>query len=601
MANIRLLLLGSGLLLAGLWTAGVIVLLKPAGWLVHAALTAAGLPLIFLQLADLDRGWLDRERIGARIRDAIALSTPLGLFWALNHPALNAWWIRDDPCHLVLIQEHGIWRPFVHSIGFFLTPLLNFSLGVDVSLFGLEPRAFYSHQLLAFSVLIVVGYRFLRIYLRPAGASLALALFVVSVPAFAVARLLMNRHYLEGLILALVALALYRRSITSDRYLLAILGAALYLLATTAKEVFVPLIMLLPFLAAGDLSRRWRHGLPFALAAAIYGLWRLTMLGLGNSLSAYGALSGEFHFATLLEIPRLVGITQPWQLVIAGVASATAVLALSRRSRPTGLAIGAGLIALAAPIAPVAARLEPRHLFLWAFAIAAVLAAGLEASAATSRHRGLAPIRALAATLLLLLALACLTHSTFWRHFDPTVDQHRSEGRFVFDDSREGLLLTEVNHSTFLQCLAQLRRDVVGKPGGPGFCGDACFCSEGLPQLAGKPRWRYEGGRIATVEDVTGDCNAGRPLAVALSHDQASGTMSWTFGPYDDGVYEVLLLSGVETLGVSIPVTLPQQGSLPYWLSEPLHFVVKYRSSAGWQTYSPVYTVEPDGAATIEP
>ncbi len=573
----------------------------PVGSLARVTLVAAVLPLIALQLGAGHRA----SQAGANpwILDGIALATPLGLFWALNHPALDAWWIRDDPCHLVLILEHGIWRPFVSSIGFFLTPLLPLSLGIDFSLFGLEPTAFYGHQLVSFSMLIVVGYGFLRAFLTPAGASLALALFVVSVPAFAVARLLMNRHYLEGLILALAGLALYRRSITSGRYLSAVLAAVFYLLATTAKEVFVPLVVLLPFLAAGDRSRRWRHAVPFVLAAGVYGIWRLTLLGWANNLSGYGALGGEPHLAALLGAPRLLGLVRPWQLGIAVVAGLVAVVVLSGRSRSAALAIVAGLVALAAPLIPVATRLEPRHLFLWAFAAAALLAAVLDGARSTSHRAGAsilwAPVRALAAMSLLLLALVSLTGSPFWRHMDPTIEHHRNEGSFVLDSSSDGLLLTTVNHSTFLQCLAQLRREVSGRPGGPGFCGDACFCSRELPDQA---RWRYaDSGLVAVADSVGQGCATDQPLEVEMAHDQARNRMSWTFGPYSEGTYEVLLISGVETPEISIPVVLPRQGSMPYWLFEPVRFVVKYRSLEGWQTYSPVYSVEPDGRAIAEP
>ncbi len=564
-------------------------------------LAAAALPLIALQLG------LGRS-LSPRARDVVALATPLGLLWALNHPALDSWWIRDDPCHLVLILEHGIWRPFVSSIGYFLTPLLIFSLGVDFSLFELDATAFYAHQLISFSVLILAGYGFLRSYLSPAGASLALALFVVSVPSFAVARLLMNRHYLEGLLLALISLTLYRRSVDGGQYPLAILGAVFYLLATAAKEVFVPLVALLPFLAGGDRRRRWRHGLPFCVAAGVYALWRLYMLGWSNSFSGYGALGGEFRFAALLDVPRMLGLERPRQWGVAAVALGAALVNLGRRSRSAALGAGVAIVALTAPLTAVAARLEPRHLFLGAFAAAAVVAAAVDAPWPGFNARGVALLRALVTSLLLLLALAWLTGSHFWGHLEPTLAHHESEGRFVLDDSRDGLLMTTINHSTFLQCLARLRREARPSPGGPGFCGDACFCSQELPS---EQRWQYADGRLTPLVPLRGnppegdaagrDCDAGRPLEIELSHDRTEKRMSWTFGPYAEGVYEVLLISGVENPGVSIPVAIPRRGSMPYWLVEPLRFVVKYRSPEGWQTYSSVYLVESDGEAAAVP
>ncbi len=57
--------------------------------------------------------------------------------------------------------------------------------------------------------------------------------------------------------------------------------------------------------------------------------------------------------------------------------------------------------------------------------------------------------------------------------------------------------MTTVNHSTFLECLARLRREVLVKPGGPGFCGDSCFCAE---QFSGEKRWRYDGRQVVDGE-----------------------------------------------------------------------------------------------------
>ena len=557
------------------------------------------MPLIALLFSESRRAsGAANERLAAPwALNAIALAAPLGLLWALNAQAFSSWWLRDDPCVLVQIQEHGIWRPFFSPISSLLIPLQTFSLGLDFSLFGLEPTAFYGHQLLSFSVLIVAGYGFLKAYLTASGSSLALSIFVLTAPAFAVAQQLMNRHYLEGLALALISLTLYRRSVDGGRYSLAILGAALYLLAAAAKEVFVPLVALLPFLAGSDRRRRWLHGLPFVLAAGVYGLWRLYMLGWSNSLSGYGDLGEEFRFAALLRAPTLLGLTRPWQAILGVAALAAATLAVARRFPTSRPGLGVGLAALAAPLVPVAAQLEPRHFLLGALAAGALLAAALEAPA-TFLDR-FATARALAGTFLLLLTLASLTGSQFWRHLEATVAHHRSEGSFVLTDPGDGLLLTTVNHSQFLQCLAQLRREVLGQPDGPGFCGDPCFCSRHLPESRS---WRYQDGRIATAEMVAAeDCDVDRPLAIELSHDREQNRISWTFGPYAQGVYEVLLISGVGAPGVSIPVALPRQGSTPYWLFEPLRLVVRYRSPEGWQTYSTVYTVKPDGEATSTP
>ncbi len=588
----------AGLLLAVLWTAGVVELLAPADWLARLALAAAGLPLIALLLG----------AGGPRIRPLLGLLAPLALLWAVNYQALGSWWLLDDPCNLALVAEQGSWRPFVHSSGSFLNPLLYVSLGLDLSLFGLQPTAFYAHQLLSFSLLLAVASAFLRAYLTPAGSGLALSLFAVTLPVFAIAQLQMNRHYLEGLVLTLASFVLYRRAVESGRCRWAIPGAALYLLATTAKEVFVPLVVLLPFLmtrgtSRGSATEDWRarlfQGLPYGAALGAYGLWRLYMLGWSNSLSGYGTMGGEPRLDAVLRLPALLGFAHPWQQLAAAAAFAAAVLALGRRSKLFLAAAGVGLVVVMAPLIPTAGRLAPRHAFIPCFAVTAILAAALETARPRWRRAWRVLAQALAGTLLLLLALSSLTSAPFWRYFERTLDHLGSEGRFVLDGESGGLLLTTVNHTGFLQCLAQLRQDVLAWPGGPGFCGDPCYCSRAFP---GESRWLYSGGQIAAAPDPSaGDCDARRPLEVRMSHDRTARRMSWRFGPYAEGSYEVLLFSSAGGRpGISIPVAIPRQGSMPYWLSRPLRFVLKYRSPEGWQTYSPVFRVEPGGEAAAE-
>ncbi len=534
----------------------------------------------------------DIERPPRRGTGLLALATPLVLLWMLHARALESWWIRDDPCHLAAILDHGLWRPFVQPIGFFLTPWLNLSLGLDLTLFGLAPEAFYAHQLASFSLLILVGYGFLRAWLTPAFAGLALALFVASPAAFAVTQQLMNRHYLEGLILLLASFSLYRRATVSQAWPPALLGAALYLLATATKEVFVPAVLLLPFLACGELRGRLRRAAPYGVALAVYGIWRLAMLGWSNSISAYGSSVGPPPPAALLEgLRALLGVPKPWQALLAAALLAAAALTLGRRSKAALGGLAVGVLVLAVPLVPVLTRLAPRHFFLASFAAAAVLAAALQPPASeTGRWRR---ARAACATILLLLTLGSLSVSWTWRSLDAAVAHHRGEGRFVLESPENGLLLTTLQDSRYLECLSRLRREVLEDPGGPGFCGDPCYCSEAFPDAA---IWRVAEDRPRRVDSAPEPgCDARREVAVAMTHDRQRGRLSWRFGPWQEGRYEALLISGEAPPGVSIPVAVPRQGSMPYWLFEPLRLVVKYRSPEGWQTYSAVLTVEPDG------
>ncbi len=542
------------------------------------------------------------------LREALALAVPAAMMWFLNRRTLGFWWMGDDPCNVLDAFENGLWRPFFAPVGSFVQPLLSFSLGMDLKLFGLQPQAFYLHQLVSFTVLLAIAYGFLRSFLQPATTCLALALFVTSAPALAVAQQLMNRQYLEGLVLTLASFVCFRRAVVRQQGWLAVLGAGLYLLATAAKEVFVPMILLLPVLVGDswrdqdlreNLRRAWRYGIPYLLVLGFYGVWRLSLLGWDNSLSAYGALSGDFQSGHLLRrIPRLLGWTEPWQ-ILAGVAVLIAAAwILGRRSTTFAAGLGVTLIVLALPLIPVAGRLASRHLWVATFAAAAMTAAAVDIGTSGLSGPWRARLRALVSTGLVVLGLAALVRAPIRTALEDSSRRYRTEGSFLLDHSRDGMLLTRLPHSHHLQCLSRLGRDFLGQTSGPGFCSDLCYGSRSFP---GETFWEAKDERIEAVKRTPGEtCDAGRLLAVDMRHDLDGQRLSWELDPIDGGGYQALLLSHEVSPGISFPISIPPQGSLPFRLSEPLRFVLRYRSPDGWRTYSQIHVVDPGGRARPE-
>jgi hypothetical protein len=595
---------GFALAVFGLWALGAWFAASSAlGRGETVLLTLSGLPLVALLLGT-------GRSLPRPVGEGVALVTPVAMLWLLNYRALDFWWMNDDPCLLLVTANEGLWHPFFTPVGNFLQPLQTLSLGIDLQLFGLEPRIFYVHQLLAFTVLLGIGHGFLRGYLGPAAASLALTLFVASPPAIGVAQQLMNRHYLEGLALILASFACYRRAVGHRRRWLAAAGAGLYLLATASKEVFVPMLLCLPFLAGGDpsiggpiswrerLRITWRYGRLYGLVLASYLVWRLAMLGWSKGMVAYGDLSGGLQGAIALRRGlRILGLDEPWKVLAGGALLIAATWILGRRSTVFAAGFGATLVTLAVPLIPIAGRLEPRHLLLAAFAASAVIAAAVDARSEASGTFWCRRSRTLAGAALAVLALATLVHAPAWTDLEKSSRRHRTEGSFLLDDSRGGMLLSRLSHSHFLACLSQLSRDVQGHESGPGFCGDHCFCAHAFP---GTAFWETDGDHIVPVIRTPAEgCDASRPLAIDLGHDRRRG-LTWQLEPMDGGSYQALLISDVLAPGVSAPISIPRQGSLPYQLEEPLRFVIRYRSPEGWRTYSPIYVVEPGGRARRE-
>ena len=550
----------------------------------RVVLMVLALPLLLLALT------AGRRPLGAAGETLLALVAPLGLLFVHGLRTLGDWWLLDDPCLLASTLRHGpwahffdpqVWRPLSGNV---LMPWTTLSFAFDAHLFGPEPQVFYAHQLVSFILLIVLAYALLRPLLTALGASLALSLFVASAPAMAVAWRLMNRHYLEGAVLAIAAIALYRHAVERGRFSSALAGAACYLLATTAKEVFVPLVVLLPCLPVADLRRRLRYAAPFVAVGGLYALWRLYMLGMVNSFSGYAAGEPSSALRQALAAPRLLGITEAWQGLAVGILLVVALGTVARRSRTHLLFVTSATLVLVLPLLPVIDRLAPRHFFLPALAFSCVLAAC--ARPWLSRHP--LPVTA-GALVLLLLGLGTLEQSPVWRHRDQEVSQYRAAGEFVLRAPPGQMLFTDLLNTSFLACLGELRQ-TLGLGAGPGFCGDPCWCAD---RFSGGEATRVEHGLVVPF-DPTPDsaCAVPRALSVEMRYDAASSRLSWHLGPDPSGAYEVMLVHGEDPLEVSPPVPIGPRGSTPWTFDRPLRWIVKYRASEGWVTFSPVLELD---------
>lgn len=555
------------------------------------AAIACTLPLVYLLLGARPRA--DEGPPGAwTVNDALALLTPLALFALLNHHALGSWWTHDDPCLLRSLVRNGIWSHFAEPQAWrqvsatLLMPWIMASFGFDRALFGLEPSAFYVHQLLSFAVLFLVAHALLRRFLAPAFAGLALSIFAISLPTFAVAQQLMNRTYVEGLALALGSVLLYHRSLRRESAAWALAGAGVYALAATAKEVFVPLAVVLPFLPVGGIRLRLRHWAPYALVALGYAVWRGTMLAGGRGLTAYGVFADAIP--SLTQVAASFGFAGSWLTAEAGAICLAAVVLVGRawpRCWPFMIAV---VVASIAPLAALGSMLAPRHAFVPSFAAVVLVAAALQ------RLRRLAP-GALGGALTAALALALVTATWRtttsagpWRSHAASVRHYRAEGSFVLGNVPGALLMTSLNDASYLSCMRDLRPAAAA---GPGFCGDACFCARSFPE---NERWAFDGERVAPVaRSIDADCASARDLDADVRYDPETGMLLWRAGPRADARYAALLVFDPRLPAISVPIPIPPRGELPFWLDEPLGVVVRYEDSAGRIAYSRLHQLVP--------
>ena len=202
------------------------------------------------------------------------------LFWDV----LSANWRADDTQILAQAFRYDvldnffnpeIWRQLSPAN---LTPWVVASFEIDLFLFGLSPIGFYTHQLVAIALVAIACFMLVRLWLDQRFAFAAALIFLLGLPTTAAANNLMTRHYVEGLLFACAAVYFcvgYLRGGQSKHLAVA---AAFYLLSITAKEVFVPLVFLIPLLVQGPNRYRFKALVVFLIVSGVYTLWRGLML-----------------------------------------------------------------------------------------------------------------------------------------------------------------------------------------------------------------------------------------------------------------------------------------------------------------------------------
>ena len=217
--------------------------------------------------------------------DAFCFAMLAVLTALLYHKVVGSYWLYDDPYILRHAFEHSPWEYFFIpevwrelSIRY-LTPWVTLSFDFDLSLFGLQPRFFYLHQLVSLWIAACALYGVLRLWVKPGFAFSGSVLFLVSAPVAVAAEMLQIRHYIEGLILCLLSLCFFVWALRKESFLLSFLSSIFYLLAASAKELYVPFGIIMFFLPEKTLGIRINRGIPLIVSSIMYVLWRKWMLG----------------------------------------------------------------------------------------------------------------------------------------------------------------------------------------------------------------------------------------------------------------------------------------------------------------------------------
>jgi hypothetical protein len=223
-------------------------------------------------------------KIHHNILNLVALSVFMIFIYATYGVVLDNWWCCDDtqiinftlewsPFEYFFMPE--VWRSF---IPFSFTPFLNLSFDADLSLFGFNPRGFYAHNLFVVGLCAWLIYFIAQQVTTKISAIYAGILFLSGSPVAVITQELMSRHYIYGLLFYLVGFWLYCRSVINNKSLFSYLAAIALMISFIAKEIYIPLGIILPFIPIGGLFNRIKMWAPSVVAIALYFPWRRYML-----------------------------------------------------------------------------------------------------------------------------------------------------------------------------------------------------------------------------------------------------------------------------------------------------------------------------------
>ncbi|MFM1897559.1 MAG: hypothetical protein RLZZ385_2633 [Pseudomonadota bacterium] len=527
--------------------------------------------------------------------------------FALNGSALLGNWRWDDPSILYHLHTYSfiqdwtepqVWREYIRAN---LTPWLIFSYEIDLILFGLQPAMFYLHQLLSLTIAAFVLYLLLKLWISPVFAAIGALLFVAGAPVAVIAQQLMTRHYADGMVFCLLALWCYVQFLRNNRVIFVLAATALYALAVSSKEIYVPLVVLLPFIPESGWRERITAALPIAVVAALYIPWRYYMLG--NLADGYTQssvfLSPDFVPVVLGSFARMPVLMfgSLWPLFVVIYIGLVISYAWVRRSwLPLSLLI---LLLVLAPLVAVVRypgiTSPDRYLYLFWAAISFSVAYYSYYLYMELPERLATAKTAVMAFVIPLLLLTTLAETLEVRQgVLVTAREYDAQSQFMWNNSGE--LAFEPTESVktsywYVYYMQQFKAGLLPGSSIPVSVVDDYFLTDDIQRLL---RYDHECDCMADISDtlearrsnIRANLRESAPLNVEFEY--SSGNFVWQFGPYTDGAYRIVS----NVLGVA---DVPPAGELGATLQAGAKIMVRYTSPEGWVTYSENLPVVHDG------
>jgi hypothetical protein len=525
---------------------------------------------------------------------------------------LSANWRADDTQILAHALRHNVldnffnpevWRQLSPAN---LTPWVVASFEVDLLLFGLSPFGFYTHQLVAISLVAIACFMLLRLWLDQRFAFAAALIFILGLPTTAAANNLMTRHYVEGLLFACLAVYFCVRYLRQGQSKYLVVAALGYVLAISAKEIFVPLVFLIPLLAEGPNRYRVKAFSAFLIVSAAYTLWRGFMLeGLVGGYTAPSQFLNSDYLMTILRfmfgIPALL-LGEYWQVLGLFYLLALA-LVISKSKRAFVVVIGVLALELLplVPIASISGISYPGryYLLIW---FTFCFSAGFCFKAIEGPI--LNKVSAVKSKLVLLLLIsAVVVYQLTSRHqFSTAIAATNAEfdvqAEFIWEEGDDKYFVPSnrlLSAFWFVRGLQEMKGFDRVDSSMPNIILDEMFLS-GTTQ----PLYEFDYDCIC-MRDVSETLKSRIEIQQALTDPEGAmrvemsfqnNVFKWNFGPYIDNDYYIFS----DYIGV---VRFPSQGEfLFYDIDGPLEVRVGHFPPSGLKTYSDIMLIE-QGAAPV--
>jgi hypothetical protein len=534
--------------------------------------------------------------------DVVVVVALVVLAAALFYGLPKGYWRGDDPAILWHAMNSKGLNAFYNPLDWQklspnnLTPWITFSFKIDLWLAGLSPQVLYIHSIVSLMLVVVAAYALNRHWMSPLWAFLSVCLFLTGAPTASVTELLMTRHYMDGLLFALISVIAFIQALRRRQIRWAVLGAIFYALAATAKEIYVPLVLVILFFpSVGSHKLRLRLAAPYVVVSLFYIVWRGFMLE--SVIGGYAEYDAIVSSKTLTEIIsalyRFPGyfFGPHW---IAPTLIVFASMGVAAVKRPVYIPVFSILaVCVIAPLVPLVSfpgiSGPDRYLFMVWFAICLTGTLAIHATCATFTTSQLLKNLVGIVAVLVVGAVSYFNTLELRKSLSAGYREFDIQGRFYFEaDQRQGFIpsqnllntfwyvtnLCEIKKRLGLECPTALIKSVVTE-----HPIERLYAYDPLSQKMVDISERLQ-SELKQIESI----DTSRPLHATISLDKGVGR--WNLGPYDQGKY---FFSSPQIGRYQVP----KHGSTKNPISH-LSLYVQYESPEGWTTSSPILVVEID-------